>query len=168
MNQMFNAGNASDESNQIVQHVPRTDSTPGKENVQCYNCNEKGHYASECHKPKVHDAKYFREQMLLAMKDKAESNLSNKENDFMLDNAYDEETLDELTTSVMLMARIQPADGNAKTLPSYDAKAMSQESDTWDRGQGNIGCWGEWNGTVSVRVSVRERLMWGVSFLAGK
>ncbi|GJZ39152.1 reverse transcriptase domain-containing protein, partial [Tanacetum coccineum] len=75
-NQVFNAGNGSDESNRIVQRVPRTDSTSGKENVQCYNCNEKGHYASKCQKPKVRDVKYFREQMLLAMKDKAGSNLT--------------------------------------------------------------------------------------------
>nr|GEY83306.1 Gag-Pol polyprotein [Tanacetum cinerariifolium] len=115
-NQVFNAGNASDESNQIVQHVSRTNSTPGKENVQCYNCNEKGHYARECQKQKVHDAKYFREQMLLAMKDEVGSNLSNEEEDFMLDNAYGEETFDELTASVILMARIQIADGNAKTM----------------------------------------------------
>ncbi|GKD74190.1 retrovirus-related pol polyprotein from transposon TNT 1-94 [Tanacetum coccineum] len=45
--QGFNTGNASDESNQIIQCVPRTKSTPGKANVQCYNCNEKGHYARE-------------------------------------------------------------------------------------------------------------------------
>ncbi|GJY93576.1 retrovirus-related pol polyprotein from transposon TNT 1-94 [Tanacetum coccineum] len=45
--QGFNTGNASDESNQIIQRVPRTESTPGKANVQCYNCNEKGHYARE-------------------------------------------------------------------------------------------------------------------------
>ncbi|GJY50333.1 hypothetical protein Tco_0441180 [Tanacetum coccineum] len=38
--------------------------------------------------------------MLLAMKDEAGSHLSNKENDFMLDNAYGEELLDELTASV--------------------------------------------------------------------
>ncbi|GJW65232.1 retrovirus-related pol polyprotein from transposon TNT 1-94 [Tanacetum coccineum] len=80
--------NAGDESNQIIQRIPRTESTPGKANVQCYKCNKKGHYARECQKPKVHDAKYFREQMLLAMKDEAGSNLSNEENDFMLDTSY--------------------------------------------------------------------------------
>ncbi|GKB34861.1 hypothetical protein Tco_0879803, partial [Tanacetum coccineum] len=51
----------------------------------------------------------IREQMLLAIKDEAGSHLGNEENDFMLDNAYDEESLDELTASVMLMARLQPA-----------------------------------------------------------
>ncbi|GKA66527.1 retrovirus-related pol polyprotein from transposon TNT 1-94 [Tanacetum coccineum] len=77
-----------DESNQIVQRIPRTDSTQSKANVQCYNCNEKGHYAHDCQKPKVRDAKYFREQMLLAMKDEAGSHLSNEENDFMLDKSH--------------------------------------------------------------------------------
>ncbi|GKF39903.1 hypothetical protein Tco_0119964, partial [Tanacetum coccineum] len=64
--------------------------------------------------------------MLLAMKDEARSNLNNEENDFMLDTSYGEETMEELTTIVMLMARIQPADGNAETVPSYDAKAISK------------------------------------------
>ncbi|GKA93235.1 integrase, catalytic region, zinc finger, CCHC-type containing protein, partial [Tanacetum coccineum] len=89
----------------IIQRVTRTESTTGKETVQCYNCNKKGHYAHECQKPKVHDSKYFREQMLLAMKDKAGSNLNNKENDFILDTSYGEE-LEELTAAVMLMARL--------------------------------------------------------------
>ncbi|GKA76223.1 putative ribonuclease H-like domain-containing protein [Tanacetum coccineum] len=129
-NQLFNAGNASAESNQIVQRVPRTDSTPNKANVQCYNCNEKVHYARDCQKPKVHDVKYFREQMLLAMKDEAGSHLSNEENDFMLDNAYGEESLDELTASVMLMARLQPADETTDTVPSYDEKVVSQVHDS--------------------------------------
>nr|GEX05930.1 RNA-directed DNA polymerase [Tanacetum cinerariifolium] len=56
-NQVFNARNRSDERNQIVQRVLQTDSTSSKAN------------ARECQKPKVHDAKYFRKQMLLAMKD---------------------------------------------------------------------------------------------------
>ncbi|GKB93507.1 hypothetical protein Tco_0979644 [Tanacetum coccineum] len=64
--------------------------------------------------------------MLLAMKDEAGSILKDEENDFMLDNSYGEETMEELTAAVMLMARIQPADGNAETVPSYDAKAVSE------------------------------------------
>ncbi|GKG08521.1 hypothetical protein Tco_0334353, partial [Tanacetum coccineum] len=63
--------------------------------------------------------------MLLAMKDEAGSNLNNEENDFMLDTSNGEE-LEELTAAVMLMARLQPADKNAKTVPSYDAKVVSQ------------------------------------------
>ncbi|GJX49099.1 hypothetical protein Tco_0275944 [Tanacetum coccineum] len=64
--------------------------------------------------------------MLLAMKDEAGSNLKDEENDFLLDNSYVEETMKELTAVVMLMARIQPADGNAETVPSYDANAVSE------------------------------------------
>ncbi|GKA32462.1 retrovirus-related pol polyprotein from transposon TNT 1-94 [Tanacetum coccineum] len=101
---MFHAGNASNESNQIVQHVPRTDSNPSKANVQCYNCNEKGHYARDCKKPKVHNAKYFREQMLLAMKDEA---------------------------GIMLIARLQPAVETTDTVPSYNDKAVSQVHDSF-------------------------------------
>ncbi|GJV90635.1 hypothetical protein Tco_1538448 [Tanacetum coccineum] len=61
--------------------------------------------------------------MLLAMKNEAESNLSNEENDFMLETSYGED-LEELTAAVMLMARLQPADDNAKIVPSYNAKAV--------------------------------------------
>ncbi|GKF47612.1 hypothetical protein Tco_0137414, partial [Tanacetum coccineum] len=46
-NQAFNAGNGNDESNHIVQRVPRTESNSGKANVQCYNYNENGHYARD-------------------------------------------------------------------------------------------------------------------------
>ncbi|GJY28420.1 retrovirus-related pol polyprotein from transposon TNT 1-94 [Tanacetum coccineum] len=102
------------------------ESTLRNANVQCYNCNEKGLYARDCQKPIVHDAKYFREQMLLAIKDEVRSNLKDEENDFMLNNSYGDETLEELTIAVMMMAQIQPADGNAKTVPSYDAKVVSK------------------------------------------
>ncbi|GJY20101.1 hypothetical protein Tco_0392667 [Tanacetum coccineum] len=74
---------------------------------------------------KVFNTKKYREQMLLAMKDEAGSNLGNEENDFMLDTSYGED-LEELTPTVMLMARLQPADDNAENVPSYDAKAVSQ------------------------------------------
>ncbi|GJZ04512.1 retrovirus-related pol polyprotein from transposon TNT 1-94 [Tanacetum coccineum] len=62
--------------------LPQTKSTLGKANVQCYNCNERGHYARDCQKLRVRDAKYFREQMLLSMKDKVKSTLTKEENDF--------------------------------------------------------------------------------------
>ncbi|GJR03643.1 retrovirus-related pol polyprotein from transposon TNT 1-94 [Tanacetum coccineum] len=119
-------GTENDESNQIVHRVSSTKLNPRKKNVQCYNCNEKSHYARDCQKPRVCDAKYFREQMLLAMKDEAGSNLKDEENDFMLNNSYGDDTLEELTAVVIMMARIQSADDNSASKPSYDAKAISE------------------------------------------
>ncbi|GJU06457.1 retrovirus-related pol polyprotein from transposon TNT 1-94 [Tanacetum coccineum] len=125
-NQAFNTGTENDESNRIVQRVSSTKSNPGKKNVQCYNCNEKSHYARDCQKPRFRDAKYFREQMLLAMKDEAGSNLKDEENDFMFNNSYGDDTMEELTAVVIMMARIQSADDNSASEPSYDAKAVSE------------------------------------------
>ncbi|GJQ93065.1 retrovirus-related pol polyprotein from transposon TNT 1-94 [Tanacetum coccineum] len=90
------------------------------------NGNDESHYARDCQKPKVCDAKYYREQMLLAMKDVARSNLNAEENDFMLDNSFGDETLEELTAVVIMMARIQSADENVVTEPNNDAKAVSE------------------------------------------
>ncbi|GJX61688.1 hypothetical protein Tco_0294588 [Tanacetum coccineum] len=64
--------------------------------------------------------------MLLAMKDEAGSNLKDEENDFLLNNSYRDKTLEELTAVVIMMARIQPADENVKSEPSYDAKGVSE------------------------------------------
>ncbi|GJX26650.1 retrovirus-related pol polyprotein from transposon TNT 1-94 [Tanacetum coccineum] len=72
----------------------------GRNKTQGFNIGNAGHYARECQKPKVRDSKYFREQMLLAMKDEAGSNLSNEENDFMLDTLYGED-LEELTAAAV-------------------------------------------------------------------
>nr|GFA25663.1 hypothetical protein [Tanacetum cinerariifolium] len=54
------------------------------------------------------------------------SNLKDEENDFILDNSYEEETMEELTVAVILMARIQPAGNNVENVPSYDANAVSE------------------------------------------
>ncbi|GJW78935.1 retrovirus-related pol polyprotein from transposon TNT 1-94 [Tanacetum coccineum] len=100
----------------------------GRVDIQTKNTdyNGHGHYARDCRKPRVRDANYFIEQMLLAMKYEAGSILNDEENDFMVDNSYGEETMEEIIVAVMLMAQIQPVDGNAETVPSYDAKAVSE------------------------------------------
>ncbi|GKA75295.1 hypothetical protein Tco_0781673 [Tanacetum coccineum] len=85
-----------------------------------------GNYARDYPKHKVRDAKYFREQMLLAMKDEAGGTLNDEENDFMLDNAYGDETLKELTVVVIMMAQIQLVDDNAETDPKYDVEVVSE------------------------------------------
>ncbi|GJZ07815.1 hypothetical protein Tco_0542098 [Tanacetum coccineum] len=107
-------------------NVPQTESNPGKSNVQRYNCNARGRYAHDCPQPKVHNAKYFTEQMLLAMKDEAGGNLNEEENDFMLDNHYGDDLLEELNASAIMMARIQPADSNDNAEPKHDAKTISE------------------------------------------
>ncbi|GJR01200.1 hypothetical protein Tco_0524184 [Tanacetum coccineum] len=88
--------------------------------------NDESHCARDCPKPKVHDAKYFREFMLLKMKDEVIGTLIEEENDFMLDNAYGDETLKELTIALIMMAQIQPADDNAGTESKYDVEAVSK------------------------------------------
>ncbi|GJW81514.1 hypothetical protein Tco_0145489 [Tanacetum coccineum] len=67
-----------------------------------------------------------KEQMLLAIKDEAGGNLNEEENEFMLDNAYGDDTLEELSAVVIIMARIQPADDNANVEPKYDAEVISE------------------------------------------
>nr|GEU71706.1 hypothetical protein [Tanacetum cinerariifolium] len=94
--------------------------------ANCYNCNARDHYAYDCPKPKVRNAKYFREQMLLAMKDEAGGTLNEEENDFILNNAYGNKTLEELTAIVIMMAHIQPVDENTKTGPKYNVEAVSE------------------------------------------
>ncbi|GJU68971.1 retrovirus-related pol polyprotein from transposon TNT 1-94 [Tanacetum coccineum] len=118
--------NKIEEYDQNVQRVPRTESTPEKTNVQCYNCNGRGHYARDCPKPRVRDAKYFREQMLLATKDEAGVHLDEEENDFMLDNAYGDNTLEELNAAVIMMACIQPTNDKSDAEPTYDAELISE------------------------------------------
>ncbi|GJZ56506.1 hypothetical protein Tco_0611699 [Tanacetum coccineum] len=53
-------------------------------------------------------------------------NLKDVENDFMLDNSYGDETLEELTAAVILMAQIQSPEDNDVTEPSKDAWAVNE------------------------------------------
>ncbi|GJV94369.1 hypothetical protein Tco_1545946 [Tanacetum coccineum] len=67
--------------------------------------------------------------MLLATKDEAGVHLDEEENDFMLDNAYGENTLEELNAAVIMMARIQPTNDKSDAKPTYDAEFISEVND---------------------------------------
>ncbi|GJY62129.1 hypothetical protein Tco_0462786 [Tanacetum coccineum] len=92
---------SSNTRNQVVIHDGRVD-------IQSKNVGYvgNGHYARDGPQPKVHDVKYFREHMLPTMKDEVGGNLNEEENDFMLDNHYGDDSLEELNASVILMAHI--------------------------------------------------------------
>ncbi|GJV64889.1 integrase, catalytic region, zinc finger, CCHC-type containing protein [Tanacetum coccineum] len=129
-NQATNVGNglvqSIEEYDHNVKTIPRIESTQGKTNVQCYNYNGKGHDARECPKPRVRDSKFFREQMLLATKDEAEVHLNEEENDYFLNNAYGDNTLDELNATVIMMACIQPTDDKSNVKPTCDSEFISE------------------------------------------
>ncbi|GJS31573.1 retrovirus-related pol polyprotein from transposon TNT 1-94 [Tanacetum coccineum] len=83
-----------------VQRTLRIPSSGNTSTVQCYNCSEKGHYARNCPKPRVHDSKYFMEPMM--------------------------EEIEELSANICLMARIQPADHTSDDGPSCESAFISE------------------------------------------
>ncbi|GJW54833.1 reverse transcriptase domain-containing protein [Tanacetum coccineum] len=108
-----------------VQRIVRTP-TPGNTSTgQCYNCGGKGYYARNCPRPRVHNSKYFMEQMLLAKQDEADGILTDEQNDFLFADASRMEEIEELSANICLMARIQPADQNSDEEPSYDVSIFT-------------------------------------------
>ncbi|GJU58836.1 retrovirus-related pol polyprotein from transposon TNT 1-94 [Tanacetum coccineum] len=83
-----------------VQRTFQTSSSRNTSTVQCYNCSGKGHYAGNCTKPRVHDSKYFMEQMM--------------------------EEIEELSANICLMARIHPDNNTSDAGPNYDSAFISE------------------------------------------
>ncbi|GJU17207.1 hypothetical protein Tco_1145173, partial [Tanacetum coccineum] len=52
-------------------------------------------------------------------------------NDFMLDNTYGDNTLDELNATVIMMARIQSTDDKIDAKPTYDVEFISEVNDSY-------------------------------------
>ncbi|GJW95030.1 retrovirus-related pol polyprotein from transposon TNT 1-94 [Tanacetum coccineum] len=109
-----------------IQRTLRTVSLETAANVQCYNCSEKGHYARNCHKPRVRDSKYFMEQMLLAKQDEAGVILIDEQNDFLFADASRMEEIEELSANIFLMSRIQPVNFDSDVGPSYYYAFLSE------------------------------------------
>ncbi|GJY92815.1 retrovirus-related pol polyprotein from transposon TNT 1-94 [Tanacetum coccineum] len=82
-----------------IHRTLRTTSSGTAANVQCYNCNEKCHYARNCPKPRVRDSKYFMEQMLLAKQDEAGVTLIDEHNEFLYADATRMEEIKELNVN---------------------------------------------------------------------
>ncbi|GJT57371.1 hypothetical protein Tco_0992425 [Tanacetum coccineum] len=98
----------------------------GRHNINQEANAGNGHYARDCLKPRVCDAKYFREQMLVATKDETGMHLKEEENDFMLDNIYGDDSLEELSATVIMMAHIQPIDDKSNAELKYDAEVIGE------------------------------------------
>ncbi|GJV61838.1 retrovirus-related pol polyprotein from transposon TNT 1-94 [Tanacetum coccineum] len=109
-----------------VQRTLRTSSFGNTSTVQCYNYSGKGHYARNCPKPRVHDSKYFMEQMLLVKQDEAGVILTNEQNDFLFANGSRMKEIEELSANICLMARIQPADHTSDDGPSCESAFISE------------------------------------------
>ncbi|GKA36938.1 hypothetical protein Tco_0723503 [Tanacetum coccineum] len=72
------------------------------------------------------------EQMLITTKDEAEIHLDDEENDFMLMSAIGDNQLEELNASVIVMARLQPADNDSDAEPTYDSDFRTYVDDQLD------------------------------------
>nr|GEV44732.1 hypothetical protein [Tanacetum cinerariifolium] len=83
-----------------------------KSGIQCFNCNEYGHFAKECRKPKrVKDSAYHKEKMLLCKQAEKGVPLQAEQYDWLADT---DEEIDEqeLGAHYSYMAKIQENDQN--------------------------------------------------------
>nr|GEV21167.1 hypothetical protein [Tanacetum cinerariifolium] len=63
-----------------------------------------------------------------ALKDEVGGNLKEEENDFMLDNYYGDESLEELNAVVIMMAHIQPTDDTDATSSRSEADILNENA----------------------------------------
>nr|GEV34072.1 hypothetical protein [Tanacetum cinerariifolium] len=116
-------------NNATVQRIPRTSTNAWNTSmVKWCNCNEKGHLARVCPKPRVKDTNFFKEQILSVKKDEAGITLAKEENDFLLADVNGEDELEELNASCIMMKRIQTVNNDYDAEPSYDSDFANEEN----------------------------------------
>jgi cytochrome c553 len=120
-----NFSGAPQKRNEIVE----TGNSNSRNAVWCYNCNEKGHIATACPKPRTRGSKFHKQALLMALKDEKKGHFTEQENSFMA-NSYNDDDMEDLeaNAAVMLMANMQELHMNDSD-PVYDTDGLSQVHD---------------------------------------
>nr|GEX08231.1 hypothetical protein [Tanacetum cinerariifolium] len=105
-----------------------------KSRIQCYNCKEFGHVATDCQKPKrAKDAAYHREKMLLCKQEEAGIQLNAEQTDWRNDTDDDELEDQELEAYYMYMAQLQEVSPDAADSgPIFDDEPLQKNDDDND------------------------------------